>query len=157
MYLRKQIGSWLFAFYARRIVRTGGFNSNLTGGEHALFFDFDAATLRQVETELRHVQDKYSLPTIYLLSTGRPDSWHAYCFRRCTLRDALRIILDCPSIDLNFIGFAGYRKHFTIRLAPKNGRMVEIVERLYSPHLVDCSVQELDSFTFYQTGANIHG
>lgn len=154
MYLRHQFGRWIVAFYVRRTHFTGGFNSNLKNGGHMLMFDFDNITLRQAETELRHVQDVYRLPTIYVLNTGRPDSWHAYCFRRSSIYEAMKIAMDCPSIDMNFIGFGAYRKHFTIRLAPKGGRAVEIVERLYSPHLEDCSVSELDSFTYYQTAAH---
>jgi hypothetical protein len=153
MYLRHRFGKWLVVFYARQVYGTGGVDSKLADGNHVLLFDFDGITVRQLETELRYVQDKYQLPTIHVLNTGRPDSWHGYCFYRCAFRKALQILFDCPSIDLNFVRFGIWRDHFTLRVINKNKRGIETHSKLYSTVPETCTVRELDSFSFYQTGS----
>lgn len=151
--LRIKIGNRLIVLYSHKMYKTTGINSRLKDNQHAIFFDFDETPLDVVKDELRAVQYEYNLPNIYIINTGKPDNYHAYCLERCFFRKALKIVLDCPSIDMTFVRFAIWRKHFTLRVDEKNGRPLRGSEvlRSYKPETV--KVKEFNSFTKYETAS----
>jgi len=141
-----------FIFFSKKIHKTAGVNSNLKDGRHVLFFDFDNVDLETVKKELYQVMFIYQLPSVTILSTGRPNSFHAFCFKRKTLTEALHIVLDCPHIDKVFVMMAFKRGWFTLRISEKNGRTPTYLTTLHSNFQSDCTSNDLDKFTIYETG-----
>ena len=153
MYFRKKVRSRLFVFYVKKVFNTGGLNSNLADGSHVPCFDFDNLNLREVETILRHVQEKYKLSTIIIWNTGREDSYNAIALTRLDFRQALQVAFDTPHIDLNFIRFAIWRGHFTLRILPKNNRALRVASVLDSKVSATIKKSDIKSFTFYETSS----
>lgn len=152
-YLRIKLRNRLFVFYQHKMFKTTGINSTLKDGKHALFFDFDECPLELVKLQLTYVKKKYDLPKIYIINSGKENNFHAYCMYRTDLRSALRIVLDCPFIDLTFVRFAIWRKHFTLRIDEKNGRDLEGIEVLPSNVKETVRLEEFNSFTKYETAS----
>jgi|SaaInlLV_10m_DNA_2_1039722.scaffolds.fasta_scaffold17188_1 hypothetical protein len=152
-YFRLKILNRLFVVYQHKMFKTTGINSKLKDGSHALFFDFDDTTLERVKFELRACQIQYDLPKIYIINTGKPTNFHAYCLRRTPFKRALQIVLTCPSIDMTFVRFAIWRGHFTLRVDSKNGRDLEGIEVLPSNKKESLTVNDFNSFTKYETAS----
>lgn len=131
---------------------TSGVNNTLKDGKHFLVFDFDNSELLQVWYELKKAQIKYRLPPIYIVNTGKENSYHAYCFYRCDFKKSVQIALECDSIDYTFVRFTLQRKHATLRITEKNNRSLKVVHTIESKIPETVSIQEFNSFTKYETG-----
>ncbi len=146
-----RIGNWKFTFTMAQVTDVIGVNSILPDGKHILMWDFDDVPLACVEIALKEVQKRHRLPKIYILNTGKPCSYIAYCFARCMWRYAFGIVASTPFVDWNFIKYAAVRGHFTLRVSPKNGRKIRLVKVLNSPMPEDACVDELRSWVNYET------
>lgn len=140
-----------FTFTVARIVKVGGFNSLLIDGNHILMFDFDDTTLEKVEAALKKVQDKYNLPTIYILETKRDTNFIAYCFKRTKWKQVVTIISEVEGIDWNFFKYGVYRDKFTLRVTDKGHGLPHLVKRLISYFPEDAKVEDLATWVNYET------
>jgi len=151
MIIRLKIGRWRFSYSMAPVTNIIGVNSTLPSGNHILMWDFDNISLRQAVTELRRIQKKYTLPTIYLLTTGKPNSFIAYCFKENNWHRAVEIVAATKHVDPNFFKYAVYRGHFTLRVSMKCGRKPKIIQYLTGKRKQNCSVKDLISWTLYET------
>jgi hypothetical protein len=146
-----RIGNWKFTFTFAQVTDVIGVNSTLPDGNHILMWDFDNVPLSHVETALKTKQQTEGLPNIYILNTGKPNNYIAYCFKACSWRNAYGIVASTPFVDWNFIKYAAVRGHFTLRVSPKNGRKPRLVKVLKSRVPETASIRELRSWVKYET------
>jgi hypothetical protein len=149
-----RIGNWKFTFTFAQVTDIIGVNSILPDGNHILMWDFDDTPLSRVRGALRMKQMMDGLPNIYILNSGKPKHYIAYCFKACSWRNAFGIIASTPFVDWNFIKYAAVRGHFTLRVSPKNGRKPKIVKILHSPITETADIKELRSWVKYETLAD---
>ena len=154
MIFRISIRSWRFTFTLAPISKVIGVNSNLPDGNHIVMWDFDDIPLILVEVSLRWVQEAYSLPPIYILNTGAKDHYIAYCFHRCTWKESIEIVACTEYVDPSFFRFGVYRKHWTLRVSPKEGRKPKLIKILDSPWIESVSLADLRSWVKYETIAD---
>ena len=154
MIFRISIRSWRFTFTLAPVSKVIGVNSNLPDGKHIVMWDFDDIPLILVEVSLRWVQEAYSLPPIYILNTGAKDHYIAYCFHRCTWRESIEIVAATEYVDPSFFRFGVYRKKWTLRVSPKEGRKPKLVLKLDSDFLETALLPELRSWVKYETIAD---
>ena len=114
-------------------------------------WDFDDKPLPIVETALEDIQYRYNLPNIYILNTGKPYHFIAYCFSQCLWKHAVEIVASTVGVDKNFFKYGVYREHFTLRVTPKCGRKLTLVRLLESDTPENCTVAELKSWVQYET------
>ena len=118
-----------------KMERVVGINSLLRDGEHILLWDFDEMSLPMVEGALLEVQHRFGLPDIYILrSNGEGTHYHAYCFERVTIQEAVRIIASTRGIDLPFLAWGILRGYFTLRAFSETREPPELVKVLRSPY-----------------------
>ena len=151
MIIKLRLGHWRFTFSFAPVVDVIGVNSKLPDGNHILMWDFDGVQFENVYNELWTTQMFFKLPNIYILNTGAPDHYIAYCFKRTPWHDAVHIISTSPSIDWSWFKWGMYRDHFTLRVTPKCNRNIKLAEVLRSIVPEDCSVYTLQSWVKYET------
>jgi len=151
MILQLRIGNWKFTFTFAQVCDVVGVNSVLEDGRHILMWDFDDLPLETVEVILKAQQREHRLPRIYILNTGKPNHYIAYCFKRLPWRKAYAIVASTPCVDWNFLKYAAHRGHFTLRVSPKNGRKIRLAKILESPIPEDVKIRELRSWVKYET------
>jgi len=156
MMLRFRIGRWRFSLNVVHVTDVAGVNSILPDGKHILMWDFDGVKPQQVVESLIEVQRRYKLPTIYILYTGKKGHYMAYCFKRCEWQKAIEIIAATKYIDMTFFRFGVWRKKFTLRITPKDGRRIRLFTKLGSPYPEDATIDELDSFVRYETISDVY-
>jgi len=156
MMLRFRIGRWRFSLNVVHVTDVAGVNSILPDGKHILMWDFDGVNLDQIIESLSEVQRKYMLPTIYILYTGKPGHYMAYCFKRCEWMKAIEIIAATRYVDPTFFRFGVWRKKFTLRITPKDGRKIRLAKKLYGYTPPDAYIEELDSFVKYETISDVY-
>lgn len=133
------------------VIETVGVNSRIDENHHILMWDLDGQSLRAVVLRLKRVQGQFQLPTISILQSSRGPHFIAYCLKRCTWPEAFRIVAATQGIDLNFFKYGVYRGHFTLRVGFKHGVTPTLVARLPSKVPADLDVDELKSWTRYET------
>jgi len=140
-----------FSFYAgaNRFQMVDGYNSNLPDGSHFLMWDFDDVELATVEGELKKVQQAFNLPTIYIMSSGKPNCWHANCFKATPWEVVRAIIGLTPSVDKKYLSIGILRGFFTLRYSPVGKREIEIAGILESRVPEDVNPLNLTSFSTY--------
>jgi hypothetical protein len=154
MIFKVKIGHWRFTFTFAPVTNIIGVNSNLQDGNHILMWDFDDIDLNAIEDTLRTVQLLHNLPNIYILTTGKKNHYIAYCFKRCSWEGSITIVADTVGVDPNFFKYGVYRGHWTLRVSPKEGRKPKLVTVLKGWIHEDCSIDELNSWTKYETLAD---
>lgn len=151
-YWRVDIHGYRLALNFARTATVTGINSTLSDGQHILMWDFDGSALDKVTEALRRVQHDWQLPTISMVSSGKPNGFHAYCLQRHEWLHALAIVALTPLIDPLYVKWCAFRSHFTLRLSAKEGREVTpLKETLFSLVPMDVLPEELRSFVQYET------
>lgn len=136
---------------AARMIHVAGVNSTLADGKHILMWDFDEVDYNTVEKELKDAQKRYNLSNIYIFQTSA-SHYCAYCFKRCTLLQAINIISSCPSVDVTFVKYGLYREKFTLRIGEKGKKpRPRLFNMLHSEVKEDVTIDELDSYIIYET------
>jgi len=151
MIFRLRVGSWRFTFTFAQVTDVIGVNSLLPDGRHILMWDFDEVDLTKVIPALLDVQTKYKLPAIYLLNTGKPKNWIAYCLKSVDWRLAVEIIASTQYVDWEFFKYGVYRERFTLRVSSKNGRKITLRAILDSPYPAEANPRDLKSWVKYET------
>jgi len=150
--IRCKIGNFRLALYCWQVENVYGVNSKVGEDEHFLMWDFDDVPLGDVLWALKRVQREYALPKIYVLSSGKRDHYVAFCFKRCSYRQAAEIIIATPYVDLQFWRCGVIRWRWTIRITPKAGnRDLSLVCTLESSVPEDVKLSEVKSFVKYET------
>jgi hypothetical protein len=109
-------------------------------------WDFDDYPLILVETALKYVQNKFELPNIYILNTGKSDHFIAYCFEKMAWILSVEIVASTSLVDKNFFKYGVYRERWTLRVSPKEGRKPKLVKVLRSEYPETASIGELNSW-----------
>jgi hypothetical protein len=109
-------------------------------------WDFDNTPLSLIKVDLTSLQQQHNLPNIYILNTGKPNHYIAYCFKRCQWWNAKRIIAQSLFTCEDYFKWGIFRKRFTLRVTPKEGRKPKLVALLYSKTKEDVKVSELTSW-----------
>lgn len=143
-------------FSIERVIKVTGVNSNYAPGKHFLMWDFDEAPLALVMLSLMETQEKYKLPEMHLLSTGKPGSYHAYCFKSCTFRQARTILSDTASIDTKYLGLGMIRGFFTLRYTDVPGREFGPIGLLESAVKPDLEPEQANCFVMYTKKEGAH-
>lgn len=151
MIKRLNIGDVRFTLTMAHISKVTGVNSSLPDGKHIIMWDFDGVAFAPLVMELIAVQGRFSLPKIYVLNSGDATSWIAYCFGGRDWIDALRVVVCTDYVDPNFIRFSAYRRHFTLRVTPKQGREIKLRFIIPSDVKENCTMRELKSWVKYET------
>jgi len=152
MHFRLRIGSFNFYVALRREYRAEGINSRLIGSnEHILLFDFDSVPEEEVIRELQDVQAKFDLPDIYVLETGAPEHYHAYCFAKLSRALVCTILANTPSVDRVFFALGVLRGYWTLRISKKKGRDFKLVKVLFGYRPEEVSPEDLETVCEYFT------
>jgi len=134
-----------------RVTDVVGVNSKLRDGSHIPLWDFDGVPLRDVELDLRRVQEHYNLPTIYILRSSDNDHYIAYCFYRCRWAVCKHIVSAAYNVDEQFYRYGVFRGHFTLRVSRKGEWQPHLVSRLESPVPETAGLTDLCSWVRYET------
>jgi hypothetical protein len=131
--------------------RLEGITSKLKNGLHILFFDIENCDLKECETELKLIQDKYELSDIFI-SSDCEKSFRAWCFTQCTFKQYAHILSDSFlfHLDYNFFYWTVQRSKATLRIGNKEGREPQKIISILSTYFVACP-EEFESVT-YDTG-----
>jgi len=146
MIIRIRIGNWRFTATLYQITDITGVNSLLKDGNHILMWDFDDIALDIIEADLKWIQQYFQLPNIYILNTGKPDHYIAYSFIRCSWWHSKQIIANTLFVCEDFFKWGVFRKRWTLRVTPKEGRKPKLIKILYSPIPENVNVSELTSW-----------
>ena len=146
MIIRVRLGHWRFTFTLYEVTDITGVNSLLKDGNHILMWDFDEIPLWQVKLTLMCIRNDYQLPQIRILNTGKKNHYIAYCFKRCSWWDTKRIIAATPYVCSDYYKWGIFRKRFTLRVTPKEGRKPKLATTLYSNIPEDVNISELTSW-----------
>jgi hypothetical protein len=133
-----------------------GVNDNLQDGRHILMWDFDEYPRMNVLSALAAIQEQEGLPPIYVYRTSPGDYYAARCFYAVDWWNCKRIIASTPGVDESYFRFGVYREHFTLRVGPKHGRYLELIDVLDSPVRSNCCEKDLKSWTIYETVSRPH-
>jgi len=136
-------------FSLERIERVKGVNSKINKDTHFLMWDFDDIPLALVQLSLEQVQRTFSLPTISILSTGKENGYHAYCFKACSFLLARTILAHTANIDTKYFGIGCMRGYFTLRYSDIKGRNFEPICSLLSSVPADITYREVNHFVEY--------
>ena len=145
------IGSFRISLFLRKVTKVYGVNSKLAGGGHCIMMDCEDCSLRQLETEIWRLQNKYALGAADIFQTSAADHFHVYIWTRLELNAMLQVLLDCRYEDYKHIVFSTRRKWVTLRLTDKYESKITYLETLTSQYANTCSERDLESFTLYQT------
>jgi len=140
-----------FLFLMRRMVKVKGVCSELPNGRHVLFWDFDMIEKNRIIDSLLDAQNKWALPTIYLLNTGVPLGFHAYCLRALPFEFAAFVLLSTKNADRVSISYGIRRGYWVLRFTPKGNRDFGEVIQLPSQYEPDCDFEDLKTFVEYYT------
>ena len=116
---------WRFYLAIHRLKPVKGMNSILPSGKHIIMWDFDSITEEAVVDALIKVQDEFHLPRIWLLNTGLPNYWHAFCFKLTPWADLVHILAATEGLDRVYFAIGIVRGYFTLRYSRKKGRQFE--------------------------------
>lgn len=154
-YIRFKLFGHRVVFYNRKITEVVGVNSTTKDGFHIPMIDTDKCTLEALVLEIRKLQRIYSLGDATICSTGRRNSFHVYIWSKMTWRDAIQVVASCQLGDLKHLQFSLRRGNFTLRISDKNGREVKPMTEVESRFENNCSYEDLESFTSYETASKI--
>ena len=113
---------WHFHIGLSRSVKANGVCSDVGDGKHILMWDFDNVPGGDVVYALSEVQEKHRLSSIYLINTGLPRYYHAYCFTAREWPQVLYILADTKFLDQIYFKIGVVRGFFTLRYSKKEGR-----------------------------------
>jgi len=136
-----------FSFEKVEIVQ--GVNSNIDEKTHFLMWDFDEVPLPLVLESLKNVQGMYNLPAIQVLSTGKENGYHAYCFKSCTFRFARTILASTANVDTKYVALGFMRGYFTLRYSEIKDREFNPVCELPSKVPADLDYSDVNCFVNY--------
>lgn len=151
MIIKLRIGHIRITFTIAQVIDVLGVNSKLPDGNHILMWDFDNTTFDKVADALEFVQKHFNLPRIHILLTSKPHNYIAYCFKRCTFRQAIAILGMTDGIDLNFYKWGIFRKRWTLRVGAKANSTPKFICYLGSEVKEDATIEELKSWVTYET------
>lgn len=138
-----------FYIGCNRTQMVDGYNSLLSSGQHFLMWDFDDVDLASLGGELLAVQEYYELPRIWILSSGKPNCFHANCFKSLPWTSCRAIIASTYSVDKKFLAIGIMRGFFTLRYSPVGGKEIEPVAILPSKVEEDVNPFDFTSFATY--------
>lgn len=144
-------------FSVERVNVVDGVNSKVDEKTHFLMWDFDGKDYAEVVSALAHAQALFDLPTISIISTGRENCYHGYCFKTGTLQQIASIILLTPGIDLKYLGIALQRGYFTLRYSDAGGFKFTPAGELPSDVPADIDYSDVNSFVKYTKPVNKRG
>jgi len=151
MIFKIRFGKYRLTITLSPVIDVLGVNSLMKDGTHILMWDWDNTTLERVIAGLNITQLLYDLPNIYVLETLKNKNYMAYCFVKVTWAKAKEIIAATPNVCENFYKWGVFRRKFTLRISPKEGRWPRLVHILTSPRPEECTVKDLDDFVQYET------
>lgn len=151
MLLTARFKGYAVSLHARRYTFVTGVDSTLQDGRHILMWDYDDVPMNTAYDDLLVMQAVNSLPTIYILRSSFGDHFIAYCFASFTFRDAMKVLLQSPFVDWEYIRMAMMRGHFTLRMTPKHLVEPLLVGRLVSSIKPDVKPSDLHDFPTYET------
>lgn len=136
-------------FSYEKIEVVQGVNSKIDDETHFLMWDFDNVPLPIVEVSLLHIQNNFNLPAIQILSTGKENGYHAYCFKACSFLLARTILAATANVDLKFVALGFMRGYFTLRFSDVKGREFKPICELPSAIPSDLDYSDVNCFVNY--------
>jgi len=128
---RIKAGSFTFFSMLAKTQTIEGATSEVGLDRHIVMWDLENCSLSQCEETLRHVQHKFDLSNIYIVS-DLPKSYRAWCFTKVGFKTLLQILLDTDYVDYNFFYYTVKRRKATLRTSNKKRRepqqLVSILE-----------------------------
>ena len=148
---RFNIGNFRVYIGVKRMTWVDGVNSKLDDGGHFLMWDFDDVDPEELSLALEETQKALGLPNIYILSSGKPRGYHAYCFKRYSWDEAFAIVWRTPRVCQTFVKMAFVRGYFTLRYSAKSGREISFERILVGPAPEDVDPRQIHNFVRYYT------
>jgi hypothetical protein len=121
--------------------------------EHLLMWDLEECSIHDAEKELKRIQEKYNLSTIYIMS-DKEKSYRGICFTGVPFLRMLHIISDTKYIDFMFVKYTCIRQRASLRFSPKKDRgIMKIVSILPNPEMdVNVKIPNQMEIVEYDTG-----
>ena len=127
-----------------------GVHSLVKDDLHIPMWDFDDTTLEQIVHELLIVQSAFGLSKIYILDSGRPRHFIAYCLKRFPIRRIIQMVVATEGVCWFFLKFGILREKFTLRISAKHGRIPKCIKVLDSHVPEDVTLDDLKHFVKYE-------
>ena len=142
---------WRFYLALNRLAPVKGMNSIHPSGKHIIMWDFDNIPPEDVRRALEKVQRKFRLPAIWVVNTGLPNYWHAFCFALLPWADVVHILASTEGLDKVYFAIGIVRGYFTLRYSRKQGRQFEPAIIIPGYGEEDVNPFEFSSFITYQS------
>ena len=149
--LRSDFGCFHFHIGLSMSAKVSGVNSKTPDGRHFLMFDFDSHSFEDIVDDLIPIQERHHLSDIYVLNTGKPNHYHAYCFTAFEWLDAVKILSESKCIDPIYLKIAFVRGFFTLRFTQKRGRTSTLEGTVSAGYKPNFDPRTLADFVQYYT------
>lgn len=136
-----------------------GWTNRCKDGKYILFMDYDDMEFDELVEESRRLQEDFSLGDFFLISLGRPGSYHVVCCSKMPI-PMLVSILNESSADQAFRNAPRYfqRNRWILRLGKKGERTLpklETILRHYS-ELPESIAHRRFLAKYFDTGEEFH-
>ncbi len=140
---------WRFYLAISRLKPVKGMNSIHSSGKHIIMWDLDNISEMEAVITLEEVQETFKLPRIWLINTGLPRYWHAFCFKLLPWEDVVHILASSDKLDKVYFAIGIIRGYFTLRYSKKKGRQFQPAIILQGYGEEDIDPFEFTSFITY--------
>lgn len=106
-------------------------NIDIKKDEHCLLWDFDETSLENIHNCLKHIQQQFRLPDIYIVESS-PHNYHAYSFTARPFLRTIHILSGTPFIDSAYLRMGVVRGYFTLRISKRHNKNIKFIECLES-------------------------
>lgn len=142
---------WRFYLAINKLAPVKGMNSIHPSGKHIIMWDLDDISAQEVIDALIAVQDKFRLPRIWVINTGLPRYWHAFCYKLLSWNDVVHVLASTDGLDKIYFAIGIVRGYFTLRYSKKKGRQFQPAIILPGYGEEDIDPFEFSSFITYQS------
>lgn len=116
---------------------------------HVVLWDFDNSELNDIKIELKRLQNKYNLSTIYILQSSEKN-YHAYCFTPCDFTEVIHILSETRFIDKVYLRLGVARGYYTLRYSDKNNYKIKLIDSIVSSNKA-ISAHDITTNEYYTT------
>jgi hypothetical protein len=114
-----------YTFFMRisktQTVKDAVISKDAGNGLHYVYADVEGCPLKTAIAELKAVQKKYVLSDMFVTSDAE-NSFRVWCYSKVDFRKYLKILMDIPHVDWNFIYWTVVQGYSTLRVSEKIGR-----------------------------------
>lgn len=149
------IKKYQLRIYLSQVEKRNGVCSKIFNEDsHILLWDFDHIRIDRLIRSLTYIQSKYELSTIYILKTSI-SGYHAYCFTKKSLREAIHILSDTAGIDDAYLRLGMVRGYYTLRFSSRRDGKPKLIKALQSDIPANASPLDVTINEYYTSNKGV--